>query len=76
MAFGVRYVIFDGAKVDHVGDYKTRNFDNPAWSYLPESLRPYSVQGHSWRTYMPGPVGSNISNKNVSQEMRAIEPNA
>jgi putative ABC transport system permease protein len=33
-----------------VRDYKTRNFDNPAWEDLPQGFIPYSVQGYSWRT--------------------------
>jgi len=60
-----------------VGDYKTRNFDNPAWEYLPEAFVPYSVQGHSWRTYMARTASDpTFLIKTVSQEMRAIEPNA
>jgi predicted permease len=60
-----------------VGDYKTRNFDNPAWEYLPQAFVPYSVQGHSWRTYMARTVSDpTLLLKTVSQEMRAIEPSA
>jgi predicted permease len=60
-----------------VSDYKTRNFDNPAWEYLPEAFVPYSVQGHSWRTYMARTASDpTLLLKTVSQEMRAIEPNA
>ena len=60
-----------------VRDYKTRNFDNPAWEYLPQAFIPYSVQGHSWRTYMARTASDpTLLLKTVSQEMRAIEPNA
>jgi putative ABC transport system permease protein len=60
-----------------VGDYKTRNFDNPAWEYLPQAFVPYSVQGHSWRTYMARTASDpTLLLKTVSQEMRAIEPSA
>jgi putative ABC transport system permease protein len=60
-----------------VRDYKTRNFDNPAWEDLPQAFIPYSVQGHSWRTYMARTVSEpTLLLKTVSQEMRAIEPNA
>jgi predicted permease len=60
-----------------VSDYKTRNFDNPAWEYLPQAFVPYSVQGHSWRTYMARTASDpTLLIKTVSQEMRAIEPNA
>jgi len=60
-----------------VRDYKTRNFDNPAWEYLPQAFIPYSVQGYSWRTYMARTaLDPTLLLKTVSQEMRAIEPNA
>ena len=60
-----------------VRDYKTRNFDNPAWEDLPQAFIPYSVQGYSWRTYMARTASDpTLLVKTVSQEMRAIEPNA
>jgi putative ABC transport system permease protein len=60
-----------------VRDYKTRNFDNPAWEDLPEAFIPYSVQGYGWRTYMARTASDpTLLLKTVSQEMRAIEPNA
>jgi putative ABC transport system permease protein len=60
-----------------VRDYKTRNFDNPAWEYLPQAFIPYSVQGHSWRTYMARTASDpTLLLNTVRQEMRAIEPNA
>jgi putative ABC transport system permease protein len=60
-----------------VRDYKTRNFDSPAWEDRPEAFIPYSVQGHSWRTYMARTVlDPTLLLKTVGQEMRAIEPNA
>jgi putative ABC transport system permease protein len=60
-----------------VRDYKTRNFDNPAWEDLPQAFIPYSVQGYSWRTYMARTASDpTLLLKTVSQEMRAIEPNA
>jgi putative ABC transport system permease protein len=60
-----------------VRDYKTRNFDNPAWEDLPQGFIPYSVQGYSWRTYMARTASDpTLLLKTVSQEMRAIEPNA
>jgi putative ABC transport system permease protein len=60
-----------------VRDYKTRNFDTPAWEDLPQAFIPYSVQGYSWRTYMARTASDPaLLLKTVSQEMRAIEPNA
>jgi putative ABC transport system permease protein len=60
-----------------VRDYKTRNFDNPAWEDLPQAFIPYSVQGYSWRTYMARTASDpTLLLKTVSQEMRAIEPHA
>jgi predicted permease len=60
-----------------VRDYKTRNFDNPAWEDLPQAFIPYSIQGYSWRTYMARTASDpTLLLKTVSQEMRAIEPNA
>jgi putative ABC transport system permease protein len=60
-----------------VRDYKTRNFDNPAWEDLPQAFIPYSVQGYSWRTYMARTTSDpTLLLKTVGQEMRAIEPSA
>jgi len=60
-----------------VRNYKTRNFDNPAWEDLPQAFIPYSVQGYSWRTYMARTTANpTLLLKTVSQEMRTIEPNA
>jgi putative ABC transport system permease protein len=60
-----------------VRDYRTRNFDNPGWADLPQAFIPYSVQGYSWRTYMARTaLDPTLLLKTVSQEMRAIEPNA
>jgi putative ABC transport system permease protein len=60
-----------------VRDYKTRNFDNPAWEDLPQAFIPYSVQGYSWRTYMARTASDpSLLLKTISQEMRAIEPSA
>src|SRR5437016_4967184 len=59
-----------------VRDYKTRNFDNPAWEAVPQAFIPYSVQGYSWRTYMArtalDPV---LLLRTVGQEVRKIDPN-
>ncbi len=60
-----------------VRDYRTRNFDNPAWADLPQAFIPYSVQGYSWRTYMARTASDPaLLLRTVSQELRAIEPNA
>jgi len=60
-----------------VRDYKTRNFDNPAWENLPQAFIPYSVQGYSWRTYMARTASDPaLLLKIVGREMRAIEPGA
>ena len=59
-----------------VRDYKTRNFDNPAWADLPQAFIPYSVQGYSWRTYMARTaLDPALLLKTVGQEVRAIDPN-
>jgi putative ABC transport system permease protein len=59
-----------------VRDYKTRNFDNPAWADLPEAFIPYSVQGYSWRTYMARTASDpTLLLKTVGQEVRTIDPN-
>ena len=60
-----------------VRDYKTRNFDNPAWEDLPQAFIPYSVQGYSWRTYMARTASDpTLLLKTLGQEMHAMEPNA
>jgi len=57
-------------------DYKTRDFDNPAWANLPQAFIPYSVQGYSWRTYMARTASDPaLLLKTVGQELRAIDPN-
>jgi putative ABC transport system permease protein len=59
-----------------VRDYKTRNFDSPAWADLPQAFIPYSVQGYSWRTYMARTaLDPALLLKAVGQELRAIDPN-
>ncbi len=59
-----------------VRDYKTRNFDNPAWADLPQAFIPYSVQGYSWRTYMARTASDpTLFLKTVGQELRAIDSN-
>src|SRR5256884_4515828 len=59
-----------------VRDYKTHNFDNPAWADLPQAFFPYSVQGYSWRTYMARTASDpTLILKTVGQEVRAIDPN-
>ncbi|PYT34274.1 MAG: hypothetical protein DMG58_05295 [Acidobacteria bacterium] len=59
-----------------VRDYKTRNFDNPAWEALPQAFIPYSVQGHSWRTYMARTaLDPALLLRTVGQEVREIDPN-
>ncbi len=59
-----------------VRDYKTRNFDNPAWEALPQAFIPYSVQGYSWRTFMARTASDpTLILKTVGQEVRAIDPN-
>jgi putative ABC transport system permease protein len=56
-------------------DYKTRNFDNPAWANLPEAFIPYSVQGYSWRTYMARTASDpTLLLRTIGQELRAIDP--
>jgi putative ABC transport system permease protein len=58
-----------------VRDYKTRNFDNPAWADLPQAFIPYSVQGYSWRTYMARTAWDpTLLLKTVGQELREIDP--
>ena len=59
-----------------VRDYKTRNFDNPAWEALPQAFIPYSVQGYSWRTYMARTaLDPALLLRTVGQEVREIDPN-
>jgi len=59
-----------------VRDYKTRDFDNPAWADLPQAFFPYSVQGYSWRTYMARTASDpTLLLKTIGQELRAIDPN-
>jgi len=62
-----------------VRDYKTRNFDNPAWEALPQAFIPYSVQGYSWRTYMARMARTALDPalllRTVGQEVREIDPN-
>lgn len=35
-----------------VGNYKSRDYENPSWQEFPEAFIPYSVQVFSWRTFM------------------------
>jgi putative ABC transport system permease protein len=35
-----------------VGNYKSRDYENPSWQEFPEAFIPYSVQMFSWRTIM------------------------
>ena len=35
-----------------VGNYKSRDYENPSWQEFPEAFIPYSVQVFSWRTIM------------------------
>jgi predicted permease len=59
-----------------VRDYKTRNFDDPAWADLPQAFIPYSVQGYSWRTYMARTASDpTLLLKTIDQELRTIDPN-
>jgi putative ABC transport system permease protein len=58
-----------------VRDYKTRDYDNPSWQDFPEVFFPYSVQGFSWRTFLARTsVDPNSVLKNISQEVRALDP--
>jgi len=58
-----------------VGDYKTRDYENPSWQNFPEVFIPYSVQGFSWRTFMARTsVDPNSLLKNMPQEVRALDP--
>lgn len=58
-----------------VGDYKTRDFDNPSWQAFPEVFFPYSVQGYSWRTFMARTsLDPSLLLKNMGQEVRALDP--
>ena len=58
-----------------VGDYKTRNFDNPAWETFPEVFFPYSVQGYSWRTFMARTaVDPNSLLKGMGEAVKQTDP--
>ena len=35
-----------------VGNYKSRDYENPSWQEFPQAFIPYSVQVFSWRTFM------------------------
>lgn len=35
-----------------VGNYKSRDYENPSWQEFPEAFIPYSVQVLSWRTFI------------------------
>jgi putative ABC transport system permease protein len=35
-----------------VGNYKSRDYENPSWQQFPQAFIPYSVQVFSWRTFM------------------------
>jgi len=58
-----------------VGDYKTRDYDNPSWENFPEAFFPYSVQGYSWRTFMMRTAADpNLLLKTVGGEIRDLDP--
>lgn len=58
-----------------VGNYKTRDYENPSWQTFPEAFIPYSVQGFSWRTFMAKTsLDANAILKNMPREIRAIDP--
>jgi putative ABC transport system permease protein len=58
-----------------VRDYKTRDLDHPSWKTLPQAFLPYTVAKYSWRSFMArSAVDPNLLLKNISQELRAIDP--
>lgn len=58
-----------------VRDYKTRDLDHPSWKTLPQAFLPYTVAKYSWRSFMArSATDPNLLLKNISQELRAIDP--
>jgi putative ABC transport system permease protein len=58
-----------------VGDFKSRDYDNPSWHTVPQAFMPYSVAGYSWRSFMArSALDPNLLLKNFGQELRAIDP--
>jgi|SRR5215472_4688849 len=58
-----------------VGDFKTRDYDNPSWQTVPHAFMPYSVAGYSWRSFMArSATDPYLLLKNFAQELRALDP--
>jgi putative ABC transport system permease protein len=58
-----------------VGDFKTRDYDNPSWQTVPHAFIPYSVAGYSWRSFMlRSAVEPNTLLKQTGQILRDIDP--
>jgi putative ABC transport system permease protein len=58
-----------------VGNYKSRDYENPSWQTFPEAFIPYSVQGFSWRTFMARTsIDANVLLKNMPHEIQSIDP--
>jgi putative ABC transport system permease protein len=58
-----------------VGNYKTRDYENPSWQEFPEAFIPYSVQVFYWRTFMARTsVDAGAVLGSMAMEVQSIDP--
>jgi putative ABC transport system permease protein len=58
-----------------VGNYKSRDYENPSWQEFPEAFIPYSVQVFYWRTFMARTsVDATSVLKSMAKEVRSTDP--
>jgi putative ABC transport system permease protein len=58
-----------------VGNYKSRDYENPSWQEFPEAFIPYSVQVFYWRTFMARTsVDAASVLGNMGTEVQSIDP--
>jgi len=58
-----------------VGNYKSRDYENPSWQEFPEAFIPYSVQVFYWRTFMARTsVDATSVLRSMAKEVRSTDP--
>jgi putative ABC transport system permease protein len=58
-----------------VGNYKSRDYENPSWQEFPEAFIPYSVEMFSWRTIMARTsVDASAVLGSMAKEVQSVDP--
>lgn len=58
-----------------VGNYKSRDYENPSWQEFPEAFIPYSVEMFYWRTIMARTsVDANAGLGSMAREVQSVDP--